>query len=138
MSEVTEVVEVAEVEVAVKAREKKLVKSNEAGVVTIEAIGGTKGVMTFDTALLPQEIKDAMIPFGISHRLGDSAAGRSGEDAEKAIEAVWAGLLAGEFTTRQPASPKVKLSSIKDAVANMSPEDAAKARELMAQMGIKL
>lgn len=134
MSEETTVVE----EVEAPKRDRKLKKSIEGSVVTIEAIGGELGEMSFDVNELPEKIQEAMIPFGISHKLGDAAAGRQGTDAEAAIKAVWDSLLKGEMTTRQPAAPKVSIKQVKDGLANMSPEDAAKARALMAQMGITL
>ena len=132
--EVTEVVEA----VAPAKRDKKLTKSVEGTVITIEAIGGENGPMTFDVAELPEAVRSALIPFGASHKLGDSAAGRTGVDAEKAIQAVWDGLMKGDWTTRQAAAPKVSIANVKNALANMSDEDAAKARELMAAMGITL
>ena len=125
-------------EVEVAKREKKLTKSIDGTIVTIEAIGGEKGAMTFDAAELNEEICQKLIPFAISHKLGDAAAGRTGKDAEDAIEKVWAGLVAGDWTVRAAAAPKVSITQVKDALAGMSPEDAAKARELMAAMGIKL
>lgn len=133
-----EVPEVTEEVAAPVKRDKKLTKSVEGTVITIEAIGGEKGPMTFDTAELPESVQAALIPFGASHKLGDSAAGRAGVDAEKAIQAVWEGLMKGEWTTRQPAAPKVSIANVKSALAGMSDEDAAKARELMAAMGITL
>ena len=92
--------------------------------------------MKFDAATLPEEIQKSLIPFGLNHKLGDAAAGRSGKDAEEAIKKVWEGLVAGDWTTRAPAAPKVSVSTIKDNLAKMSPEEAEKARSLMAQMGI--
>jgi hypothetical protein len=127
-----------EVEAPVSKRDKKLTKSIEGTVVTIEAIGGEKGPMTFDCAELSKETCEKLIPFGASHKLGDAAAGRSGKDAEEAITKVWEGLLKDEWTVRQPALPKVSISQVKDALAGMSDEDRAKAKELMAAMGINL
>lgn len=137
-TEVQDGVESANSEATKPKRDKKLVKSIDGTVVTIEAIGGVAGAVQFDTALLSDEMKAILIPFGASHKLGDAAAGRTGEDAEKAIQAVWDGLLKGEMTVRQPAAPKVSISKVKDALAGMSAEDAEKARALMAQMGITL
>lgn len=131
---VTEVVE----EVTAAKRERKLTKDVEGTVVTITVIGGEKGEMKFDTSTLPGAIQASLVPFGASHKLGDSAAGRTGVDAEEAITKVWEGLQKGEWTVRQAAAPKVSISNVKNALANMSPEDAEKARALMAQMGITL
>jgi hypothetical protein len=135
-----EVIETEGTEVAAPAvkRDKKLTKSIEGTVITIEAIGGEKGPMTFDCAELSEETCQKLIPFGASHKLGDAAAGRSGKDAEEAITKVWDGLLKDEWTVRQAALPKVSISQVKDALAGMSEEDRAKAKELMAAMGINL
>lgn len=126
------------VELEGKKRDKKLSKNIDGTVISIKVVGGVKGEMTFDTAKLPKKIQDMLIPFGAGHKLGDSAAGRSGVDAEDAIVKVWEGLEKGEWSVRQPAETKVSISSMKGALANMTPEDAAKARELMATMGINL
>lgn len=121
-----------------KKRDKRLSKNIDGTVISIKVVGGVKGEMTFDTAKLPKKIQDMLIPFGAGHKLGDSAAGRSGVDAEDAILKVWEGLEKGEWTVRQPAETKVSLASMKNALANMTVEDATKARELMATMGINL
>jgi hypothetical protein len=137
MSEETTTAEVTE-EVAAPKRDKKLTKSIEGTVITIEAIGGEKGVMTFDVAELSEEVCQKLIPFGASHKLGDAAAGRTGKDAEEAIQKVWDGLLKGDWSVRQAAAPKVSITQVKDALANMSDADREKAKALMAQMGINL
>lgn len=121
-----------------KKRDKKLSKNIDGTVITIKVAGGVKGEMTFDTATLPKKIQDILIPFGAGHKLGDSAAGRSGVDAEDAIVKVWEGLKKGEWSVRQPAETKVSIASMKNALTNMTLEDATKARALMATMGIKL
>lgn len=121
-----------------KKRDKKLSKNIDGTVITIKVVGGVKGEMAFDTANLPKKIQEILIPFGAGHKLGDSAAGRSGVDAEDAIVKVWEGLVKGEWSVRQPAESKVSIASMKGALANMTPEDAIKARELMATMGINL
>lgn len=132
-----EVIEAAdELAVVAAKRPKKLSKSIEGTVVTITVIDGVKGAMTFNTDELPDTVKQHLIPFGAGHKLGDSAAGRAGVEAEEAITKVWEGLMKGDFTVRTAAAPKVSLSAIKDGLANMSPEEQEQARALMAQMGI--
>lgn len=131
--------EVTEVEEGTTTkRPRKLSKGIEGNIVTITVVGGEMGAMTFDTTELPENVQSALVPFGLGHKLGDSAAGQSGVDAENAIQKVWEGLLKGDWSVRAPAAPKVSIANVKDALANMTPEDAAKARELMAQMGILL
>lgn len=133
MSEETTQAEATE---AVAKRDKKLTKSIEGGVVTIEAIGGEKGAQAFNVADLPANVQEALVPFGLSHKLGDAAAGRTGKEAEEAIQKVWDGLMKGDWTVRAPAMPKVKMSDVKNALAEMSPEDAAAAKELMKKLGL--
>lgn len=132
-----ETTETTEGEVTSK-RARKLSKSIEGNVITISAIGGEKGEMKFDASELPEEIQKALITFGLNHKLGDAAAGREGKDAEEAILKVYEGLMKGEWTTRTPAAPKVSMNTIKDNLAKMAPEEAEKARALMAAMGIAI
>jgi len=138
----SEVIENTEVEVdaaePVAKRAKKLTKSIDGTVVSITAIDGEKGEMTFDVAELSEDICQKLIAFGAASKLGDSAAGRAGTDAEEAIQKVWEGLKAGEWTIRQAAMPKVSMTQVKDALAGMSEEDREKAKALMLQMGITL
>lgn len=119
-------------------RAKKLSKAIEGTVVKITVIDGEKGEMTFDVSTLPEEIQAALVPFGAGHKLGDAAAGRTGKEAEEAIEKVWEGLVKGDWSVRAPAAQKVSLTDIASNLANMSPEEQAQARALLAGMGIKL
>jgi hypothetical protein len=133
-----ETVEAVEEVVAAAKRDRKLEKSVEGTVVTINALGGAKGAVAFDASTLPQNVQDALIPFGLSHKLGDAAAGRTGADAEEAIQKVWEGLVAGDWSVRTPAAPKIKITEVKNALANMSDEEATAARELMKKLGINV
>lgn len=137
-TEVTEVTEVTEPtqEAAASKREKKLTKAIEGTVVKITVVGGEQGEMLFDTATLPEAVQAQLIPFGAGHKLGDAAAGRSGKDAEEAVQKVWEGLVKGDWTVRAPAAPKVSLNDIRANLANMSPEEQENAKKLMAAMGI--
>ena len=92
-------------------RPKKLSKGIEGKVVTITE-GITGKVMTFDFSKLPQTIQDNLGPFGLGHKLGDAAAGSSGEEAVKAIETVWNGLMAGNWSVRAPKEEKVSKSDL--------------------------
>lgn len=120
-------------------RPKKLQKSIEGTVVKITVLGAEGSTeMSFDTAELSDEIKAQLVPFGVSHKLGDSAAGREGNDAVEAINKVWEGLKSGDWSVRAPAAPKVSVANIKSALENMSEEEREQAKKLMAQMGITL
>lgn len=106
-------------------------------VLTIEVIGGQKGVITFN----PKELKDPAILeylplLALNHRLGDAAAGRSGVDAEKAIVAVWEGLKKGELTVRAPAKPKVAVEDVKTNLEKLSPAERKAAEAVLKSLGI--
>ena len=92
---------------------KRLSKVIEGTVLTITE-GATDKVLTFDFAKLPAAIQASFGPFGMSHKLGDAAAGKKGEEAVAAIEKVWIGLMAGDWTVRAPAAEKITKKSILD------------------------
>ena len=94
---------------------KKLEKTIEDTNVKISVLGGEKGEMVFDFNALPEDIRKTLGPFGLNHKLGDSAAGKEGTDAEDAINRVFEGLMAGDWSVRAPAAPKV---SVKELAAN--------------------
>ena len=120
-------------------RNKKLLKDlSKSPIVAITAEGGEKGAMQFDFTKLPQIVKDKLGPFGLGHKLGDSAAGRTGKDAEEAIQKVWDGLMSGDWSVRAPAAPKVSLSDIASNFEKLSNPEKAKASALLAALGIKL
>lgn len=124
-----------------KSKPKRLNKSIdlENGVVKIEVIGGTKGVMTFN----PSDLKDPKVQkylplLALNHRLGDAAAGRKGVDAEKAIQAVYNGLLKGELTVRAPAQPKVAVNDIAENFNKLSPAEKKSASVLLKALGLNI
>jgi hypothetical protein len=117
---------------------KKLEKKIEGTTVVITAIDGTKGQMAFDFTQLPEAIQAALGPFGLGHKLGDAAAGKSGSDAEEAINKVWDGLVAGDWSVRAPAAPKVSTKVIADNFTNLSEEEQNAARTVLAALGIKI
>jgi len=121
-------------------RERRLTKdlATSPGKVIITVVGGTKGPMTFDPDILPTEIQKQLPAFAISHKLGDSASGLSGIDAEEAIIKVWEGMVAGDWTVRAPAAPKISLRDIAQNYANLSDEEQEAAKKLMADLGIQL
>ena len=71
---------------------KKLAKEIEGSVVKISVEGGS--AMEFDFAALPKDIRVKFGPFGLAHKLGDSAAGTSGAEAEDSLTQVWEGRMA--------------------------------------------
>ena len=59
---------------------KKMEKKIEESTVQITVLEGNKGQMVFDFNELPEDIKTKFGPFGLSHKLGDSAAGKNGTE----------------------------------------------------------
>lgn len=92
-------------------RPKKLAKTLSGNVLTIkESVTGM--TLTFDAGKLPENIKANLMPYGLSQKLGDAAAGKSGKDAVDAINKVWEGLTKGDWSVRAPAEEKVSKKGI--------------------------
>jgi hypothetical protein len=122
--------------VAEKKKVKKLAKVIEGNVLTIkEAITNT--TLVFDAGKLPEAIQKNLMPYGLSQKLGDAAAGREGQDAVDAIKKVWEGLMKGDWSTRAPAAEKVSKKSILDKF-NAMPEGPEKkaARNILQSLGL--
>ncbi len=114
------------------ARAKKLTKD------LLTVADGDKGAMTFDFSQLPQKIQKAFGPFGLGHKLGDSAAGRKGKDAEEAIKKVWDGLMNGDWSVRAPAQPKVAISTIVSNLDKLEGAEKETAKALLKSLGISV
>jgi len=128
------VVEEVSEETAVPKKSKKLAKSIEGHILTIiESVTGN--VLTYDADTLPEEIQTNLMPFGLSHKLGDAAAGKKGTEAVEAINKVWEGLMAGNWKVRAPASKKISQNDIL-ATYNAMPDGAEK--EVFAGLLVKL
>lgn len=125
-------------EAPVKSKRKKLSKdlATKPGTVIITVEGGVKGPMEFDTAKLPADVQTKLVPFGAGHKLGDSAAGRKGTEAEDAINKVWDGLMKGDWSVRAPAVPKVSVADIAANFANLSDAEKKAAAPLLAALNI--
>ena len=107
-------------------------------IVKLTVAGGAKGEMSFDFGTLPRDVQGKLGPFGLGHKLGDSGAGRTGKDAEEAIIKVWDGLVAGNWSVRAPAVPKVSVSAIAENYAKLSAKDKIAAAALLKGLNIKL
>jgi TPR repeat protein len=83
------------------------------GKVAITVLGGSQGRMIFDPADLPGKIRENLIPFGLGHKLGDAAAGKSGTDAEEAILKVWEGIKSGDWTVRPHGGRNISPEALK-------------------------
>ena len=107
-----------------KKKVKKLAKGIEGTVVTIvEASTGTN--MKFDAATLPKEIQAKLMPYGLSQKLGDAAAGKSGKEAVDSIDKVWEGLMKNDWTTRAPAAEKINKKDVLEKFAGLDPKAKA-------------
>ncbi len=129
-------VEAVETEAPKKTKRRRLTKTIDGTVLTIaEALTETE--MKFDFTDLPDEIQALFGPFGLSQKLGDSAAGKKGEEAVAAIQKVWEGLMAGNWTVRAPAAEKITKKSILSKYEEM-PEGQEKeiTAELLKKLGI--
>jgi hypothetical protein len=119
-------------------RPRKVKKTVTKEAVVIEVLGGTKGEMTFPLSELPAAVLEQLPAFGLGHKLGDSAAGCTGSEAEESIQATWDAMVKGEWSVRQPSQPKVTISSIKAGLENLSPEERAAAEATLKALGISL
>ena len=117
-------------------RPRKLAKSIEGSLVTIEVLG--QGTEVYDFTSLPAEIQAKLGPFGLASKLGDAAAGKDGAESAEAIKKVFEGMLAGDWSVRTAAAPKVTISSIKENLAKLSDGERAAAEALLAGLGVKL
>ena len=123
---------------APKKRARKLEKFIDGTIVKLTALGGEKGQMSCDFDLLPEPIKAKLGPFGLSHKLGDAAAGKEGVDAEVAIQKVYDGLIANNWSVRAPAVPKVGVADIVANFQNLSDKEKKAAAPLLKSLGIAL
>lgn len=117
---------------------KKMTKVIEGTVVTITVLGGEKGAVAYDFASLPAEIQAKLGPFGLSHKLGDSGAGKSGVEAEEAISKVFEGLTNSDWSVRAPAAPKVSTKTIATNLETLSKKEQNAAIEVLTRLGIKI
>ena len=116
---------------------KRLSKTIVGNVVNVtEVESGEK--REYDFKKLPQDIQEKFGPFGLSHRVGDSAAGKKGKDAVEAMDKVWSGLMEGNWTVRAPAGEKLTKKALTDRVDQMSPKDQKAAMELLKKLGVAI
>ena len=106
------------------SKKRKLSKSVVGNVLTITE-STTDTVMTFDAGKLPEAIQANLMPYGMSQKLGDAAAGKTGKTAVDAINKVWEGLMKGDWSVRAPAAEKISKNDIL-ATYNEMPEGKEK------------
>jgi len=92
-------------------KKRKLSKSIVGNVLTIVE-ADTNTTMTFDAGKLPEAIQANLMPYGMSQKLGDAAAGKKGQVAVDSINKVWEGLMKGDWSVRAPAAEKISKNDI--------------------------
>lgn len=117
---------------------KKMTKKIEGTIVNIEVLDGKDGAKDFDFASLPADIQAKLGPFGLNHKLGDSAAGKSGVEAEEAINKVFDGLMNSDWSVRAPAAPKVSTKVIATNLESLSKKEQNAAIEVLQRLGINI
>jgi phage FluMu gp28-like protein len=114
---------------------KKLSKEIVGNVVKITEVVTGKA-MEFDFTKLPKEIQAKFGPFGLGHKLGDAAAGDSGQDAVDSITKTWDGLMAGNWAVRVAKGESVSVSAIASGIEKLPPKEAEAAKALLIKLGI--
>jgi hypothetical protein len=114
---------------------KRMTKVVEGTVLKIKEIESNTD-RVYDFAKLPPDIQTKFGPFGLSHRIGDAAAGKKGKEAVEAMDKVWKGLIEGNWTVRAPAGDKLTKKGLMDKVDLMSPKEQAAARALLQKLGL--
>ena len=97
---------------------KRLAKVIDGTVLTIKE-SLTDTTLTLDFATLPEGIQALLGPYGMSQKIGDAAAGKKGQESVDAMNKVWEGLLAGNWSVRAPAAEKISKKSILGKFADM-------------------
>lgn len=122
------------------AREKKLAKdlTTKPNSVIITVAEGEKGAMEFPFDKLPPAIQKKFGCFGYGHKLGDSAAGRSGKDAEAAIMKVNQGLMNGDWSVRAPAAPKINIAELTSNFEKLSPQEREVAKKFLSGISLSI
>ena len=98
-------------EEVVPTKKKKLAKSIVGNVLTIIE-STTDTTMVFDADKLPEIVQTNLMPYGLSQKLGDAAAGKKGAEAIASIQKVWEGLMAGNWSVRAPKAEKISKNDI--------------------------
>ena len=88
---------------------------------------------------LPPDIQSRLGPFGLSHKLGDAAAGKEGAEIDAAIEKVAKGLMNNDWSVRAPAGPRgVSKKALIEKIEGLGEEEANEAKALLAKLGVEL
>lgn len=116
-------------------KERKLEKLVEGFTVTIKELI-TGEVMIFDFDEYPADMKAKLGPFGLSHKLGDAAAGVQGQEAVDAIKKVHDGLMAANWAVRGARGESVSVNQINSGIDKLPEAEQVAARQLMLRLRI--
>jgi len=116
-------------------KERKLEKVIEGTVITIKELI-TGEVMVFDFNDYPAEMQEKLGPFGLSHKLGDAAAGVQGQEAVDAIKKVHDGLMASNWAVRGARGESVSVNQINSGIEKLPEAEQLAARQLMLRLRI--
>lgn len=114
---------------------KKLGKEIVGTVVKIAEVVTGK-LMEFDFSKYPKEIQEKLGPFGLNHKLGDAAAGKSGQEAVDAIMKVHEGLMKGDWSVHVAPGERIAISTVNANIEKLPPAQQAAARELLIKLGV--
>jgi len=121
----------------IMAKVKKLTKAFEGDVLNITE-GTTGEVLSFDINDLSDDMIFLLAKHGLSQKIGDACAAKDvvGELAIEAMTKVWNGLVAGNFTVRQPAAPKGRKALEQKLAAIPEGVDKEEAVALLRKLGL--
>lgn len=122
-------------------RPRRLIKSTsmEQLMVSIEVVGVESGPIEYNLTDVSDEIKDQLALHGLSQKLGDSAAGKEGADAESSIAETWSNLVEGKFRGERAAGERMPTKkSMTDSLSKLSPAEQETAKAALAKLGVVL
>lgn len=115
--------------------EKKLTKKIEGSIIFITEVT-TNTTVSLDTSKCPQDIQAKLVPFGASHKMGDAAAGLTGQEAVDAMQKVADGLMKGEWAVRGVKGESISMNALNSGIEKLPPKEAAAAKALLIKLGI--
>jgi len=114
---------------------KKLTKVITGNVVTVTELVTGKAVV-FDFSKAPKDIQEKLGPFGAGHKIGDAAAGCSGQEAVDSMQKVVDGLMAGNWAVRGAKGESVSVSALNSGIDKLPAKEQEAARALLLKLGI--
>ncbi len=122
-------------------RPRKLIKttSKESMAVSIEVVGREGGPVEYSLTDLSDDITDHLALHGLSQKLGDSAAGKEGDEAFSSIAETWENLKDGKFRGERASGERMpSKKAMADNIAKLPQAEQDAARQALANIGITL